>query len=109
MESIYSSSTHPNHEEPCPRDATRLAPCAALALLADTAVLLPLLVNVHNGLQLAVSSLSSSTSCLSSLVLGGYPAGRDWWGGKSDVEGCLPRINTCVDMWGESGIMTGVY
>jgi hypothetical protein len=41
--------------------------------------------------------------------LGGYPAGRDRWGGKRYAEGCLPRINISADVWGESGIMTGVY
>jgi hypothetical protein len=41
--------------------------------------------------------------------LGGYPAGRDRWGGKRYAEGCLPRINISADVWGESGIMTGCF
>jgi hypothetical protein len=40
--------------------------------------------------------------------LGGYLAGRDRWGGKRAAEGCLRRITIGVDVWGESGIMTGV-
>ena len=51
------------------------------------------------------SSLQTVTGCL----LGGYPAGRDWWGGERDVGGVLPRINIGADVWGESNIMTGVY
>ena len=45
------------------------------------------------------------TGCL----LGGYPAGRDLWGGERVVGGVLPRINIDSDVWGESSIMTGVY
>jgi hypothetical protein len=41
--------------------------------------------------------------------LGGYPVGRDQWGGERVVGGVLPRINIGVDVWGESSIMTGVY
>ena len=41
--------------------------------------------------------------------MGGYPAGRDRWGGKRVVGGMLPRINFGADVWGESSIMTGVY
>jgi hypothetical protein len=67
--------------------------------------------------------------------LGGYPAGRDQWGGKRDAGGmsedhnrCFsmlvlgafstgvfqipmhyPRINIDTDVWGKSNIMTGVY
>jgi hypothetical protein len=40
--------------------------------------------------------------------LGGYPAGRDRWGGERVVGGVLPRISI-DDLWGESSIMTGVY
>jgi hypothetical protein len=41
--------------------------------------------------------------------LGGYPAGRDRWGGERDVGGVLPRINIGADVWGESSIMIGVH
>ena len=41
-----------------PRDATRLAPCAAPALLADAAVLLARLVAVHNGLRRPAHALA---------------------------------------------------
>jgi hypothetical protein len=51
------------------------------------------------------SSLQTVTGCL----LGGYPAGRDWWGGECIVEGVLPRINIGTKARGESSIMTGVY
>jgi hypothetical protein len=32
--------------------------------------------------------------------LGGYPVGRDRWGGKRAAEGCLPRINIGADVAG---------
>ena len=41
--------------------------------------------------------------------MGGYPVGRDRWGGERVVGGVLPRINIDADVWGESSIMTGVY
>jgi hypothetical protein len=67
------------------------------------------------------ASTSASTKCLSCPVppssssptvagcrLGGYPAGRDQWGGERVVGGVLSRINIGANVWGESGIMTGV-
>jgi hypothetical protein len=51
------------------------------------------------------SSLPTVAGCR----LGGYPVGRDLWGGKRVVGGVLPRINIGVNVWGESSIMTGVY
>jgi hypothetical protein len=75
----------------------------------------------------------SSAPTVAICRLGGYPAGRDRWGGRL-LEGCprtttgvsqcwfsghfrqvffntnaLPRINIGTDVWGESSIMTGVY
>ena len=51
--------------------------------------------------------------CVCSVVagcwLGGYPVGRDQWGGERVVGGVLPRINIGDNVWGESIIMTGVY
>jgi len=41
--------------------------------------------------------------------LGGYPVGRDLWGGERVVGGVLSSINIGVNVWGESSIMTGVY
>jgi hypothetical protein len=41
-----------------PSDATRLAPCETPALLADVAVLLALLVTVHNGLRRPAHALA---------------------------------------------------
>ena len=41
--------------------------------------------------------------------LGGFPVGRDRWGGERVVGGVLPRINIGTDVLGESSIMTGVY
>jgi hypothetical protein len=51
----------------------------------------------------------SSSPTVAGCRLGGYPAGRDRWGGKRVVGGVLPRINIGADVWGESSIMTGVY
>ena len=51
------------------------------------------------------SSLQTVADCL----LGGYPVGRDWWGGERVVGGVLPRINIGADVWGKSSIMTGVH
>jgi hypothetical protein len=72
---------------------------------------------------------SSSLPTVAGCLLGGYPVGRDWWGGKISAGGmsegkkvfaehfrqvffntnALPRINIGADVWGESSIMTGVY
>jgi len=76
----------------------------------------------------------SSAPTVAGCRLGGYPVGRDRWGGKraaggmsEDNDRCfstlvlgafstgvfitiaLPRINISADVWGESSIMTGVY
>ena len=51
----------------------------------------------------------SSSLTVAGSLLGGYPAGRDLWGGDHIVGGVLPRINIDTDLWGESSIMTGVY
>jgi hypothetical protein len=51
----------------------------------------------------------SSSPTVAGCRLGGYPVGRDWWGGERVVGGVLPRINIGADVWGESSIMTGVY
>ena len=47
--------------------------------------------------------------CVTGCQLGGYPAGRDWWGGDRNVGRVLPRIDIDANVWGESSIMTGVY
>jgi hypothetical protein len=60
---------------------------------------------------------SSSSPTLAGCQLGGYPAGRDLWGGINKrhhhhhcvVGGMLPRISIDADLWGESIIITGVY
>jgi hypothetical protein len=51
------------------------------------------------------SSLPTVAGCQS----GGYPDGRDQWGGDHFVGGVSPRINIDADLWDESSIMTGVY
>jgi hypothetical protein len=51
----------------------------------------------------------SSSPTVAGCRLGGYPVGRDRWGGERVVAGVLPRINIDADVWGESSIMTGVY
>ena len=51
----------------------------------------------------------SSSPPVAGCQLGGYPAGRDRWGGERVMGGALPRINIGGDVWGESNIMTGVY
>jgi hypothetical protein len=51
----------------------------------------------------------SSSPTVADCRLGGYPAGRDRWGGERVVGGVLPHINIVADVWGESSIMTGVY
>jgi hypothetical protein len=53
----------------------------------------------------------SSSPTVAGCRLGGYPAGRDRWGGERVVGGVLPRINIGIgaDVWGESSIMTGFY
>ena len=51
----------------------------------------------------------SSSQTVAGCLLGGYPAGRDWWGGNRIVGGMLPRMNIGADGWGESSIMTGVH
>ncbi len=51
----------------------------------------------------------SSSPTVAGCRLGGYPAGRDRWGGERVVGGVLPRINIGTDVRGESSIMTGVY
>jgi hypothetical protein len=52
---------------------------------------------------------SSSQTVAGCLFLGGFPVGRDQWGGERVVGGVLPRINIGTDVRGESSIMTGVY
>jgi hypothetical protein len=49
----------------------------------------------------------SSSPTAAGCPLGGFPAGRDRWGGERIVGGVLPRINIGADVWGESSIMTG--
>ncbi len=51
----------------------------------------------------------SSSQTVTGCLLGGYPVGRDQWGGDHIVGGVLPRINIDADVWGESSIMAGVY
>ena len=51
----------------------------------------------------------SSSPTVAGCRLGGFPAGRDRWGGERVVGGVLPRINICADVWGESSIMKGVF
>jgi hypothetical protein len=54
----------------------------------------------------------SSSPTVAGCRLGGFPAGRDQWGGERVVGGMLPRITIGADVWGvwgESNIMTGVY
>jgi hypothetical protein len=51
----------------------------------------------------------SSSLTVSGCLLGGYPVGRDLWGGDLVVGGVLPRISIDTVVWGESSIMTGVY
>jgi hypothetical protein len=51
----------------------------------------------------------SSSPTVAGCRLGGYPAGRDRWGGDRVVGGVLPRMNIGADVWGELSIMTGVY
>jgi hypothetical protein len=51
----------------------------------------------------------SSSQTVTGCLLGGYPAGRDWWGGDRIVGGVLPRINIHADVWGELSIMTCVF
>jgi hypothetical protein len=51
----------------------------------------------------------SSSPTVAACQLGGYPVGRDQWGGDRIVGGMLLRINIGTDVWGESSIMTGVY
>jgi hypothetical protein len=51
----------------------------------------------------------SSSLTVAGCRLGGYPAGRDRWGGKRVVGGMLPRINIGADVWGDYSIMTGFY
>jgi len=36
---------------------------------------------------------SSSSQTVAGCWLGGFPVGRDWWGGERIVGGVLPRIN----------------
>ena len=62
-------------------------------------------VRLDVGPLLPSSSLPTVAGCL----LGGFPAGRDLWGGESVVGGVIPHIDIGTDVWGESGIMTGVY
>jgi hypothetical protein len=42
---------------------------------------------------------SSSSQTVTGCLLGGYPAGRDWWGGEHFVGGVLSRINISADVW----------
>ena len=52
----------------------------------------------------------SSSPTVAGCQLGGYPAGRDWWGGERVVGGVVPRFfHIVADVWGESSIMTDVY
>jgi hypothetical protein len=76
----------------------------------------------------------SSGQTVSGCLLGGYPVGRDQWGGKRTAGGmsedndrcfstlvlgafstgvfntiALPRINIGTDVWVELSIMTGVF
>jgi hypothetical protein len=41
---------------------------------------------------------SSSSLTVTGCWLGGFPVGRDWWGGESIVGGVLPRINIGTDV-----------
>ena len=43
----------------------------------------------------------SSSQTVAGCRLGGYPVGRDRWGGERVVGGVLPRINIGADVWGE--------
>ncbi len=65
------------------------------------------LVNVR--LDVVPLQPRSSSPTVADCLLGGYPVGRDWWGGERVVGGVLPRINIGTDEWGESSIMTGVH
>jgi hypothetical protein len=52
------------------------------------------------GVSLNVGSLPacSSSPTVSGRRLGGFPVGRDWWGGDRNVGGVLPRIS--IGTWG---------
>jgi hypothetical protein len=50
----------------------------------------------------------SSAQTVAGCRLGGYPVGRDRWGGDRCGRD-VPRINIGADVWGESSIMTGVF
>ena len=52
---------------------------------------------------------SSSSPTVTGRQLGGYPAGRDWWGGDHNVGRVLTHIDIDTNVWVESSIMTGVY
>jgi hypothetical protein len=51
----------------------------------------------------------SSSQTVAGCLLGGYPAGRDGWGGEHVVGRVLPRFNIDTNVWGELSIMAGVY
>jgi hypothetical protein len=65
------------------------------------------LINVR--LDVGPLQPSSSSQTVAGCLLGGFPVGRDWWGGEQVVGGVLPRLKIGTDVRGESSIMTGVY
>jgi hypothetical protein len=64
---------------------------------------------VYVRLDVVLLPSRSSSPTVAGCRLGGYPAGRDWWGGERDAGGVLPLVNIGADVWGELSIMTGVY
>jgi hypothetical protein len=57
-----------------------------------------------------VSFLPSSSSLIvAGCLLGGYPVGRDWWGGKRDAGGMSEDINRCFSMLVLGAFSTGVF
>jgi hypothetical protein len=101
---------------PCQLQLTLVRGCCKLTLVRGGCVCSTFCGCLRSGaalvdVRLDVVPLPSRSSSLTvaGCLLGGYPAGRDWWGGDRLVGGVLPRINIDANVWGESSIMTGVY
>jgi hypothetical protein len=52
---------------------------------------------------------SSSTHTVTGFRLGGYPVGRDWWGGKRDAGGMSEDHDRCFSMLVLGAFSTGVF
>ena len=52
---------------------------------------------------------SSSTQTVTGFRLGGYPVGRDWWGGKRDAGGMSKDHDRCFSMLVLGAFSTGVF